>query len=163
MMKQALFILVTSMVAMGCMASRYAYHERHDHPVAADTLTMTKEDVIALSREGVSDDVIIDQIRVTNSQFVLSKDDILELKKSGVSEEVIRAMIKTSERGQPRRTVREYSWSPYLAGYPWYPGFWWGFSFRYYRPYYYYIAPRIAFIHRTPLHGHSRSSGWMRR
>jgi hypothetical protein len=163
MKKEALFIFVASMVAMGCMSSRYAYHERHDHGAAADTLAMTVEDVIALSREGVGDDVIIDQIRVTNSHFLLSKDDILELKRAGVSEAVIRAMIKTSERGQRRRIVREYYWSPHLYSYPWYPAFWWGYTYRYYRPYYYYIAPRVFYFHRYPSHGYSRSSGWMRR
>lgn len=157
-----LLVIVTSVVAAGCMSSRYAYYERQ-RPEPADTLAMTKEDVIALSKEGIGDDVIIEQIRATNSSFELSKDDIIELKNAGVSEEVIRAMIRTSEKDRPRRIVREYYWSPYFYGYPWSPTFWWGFSYRYYRPYYDYIAPRVHYFYHGSAGGGSRSSGRTRR
>ncbi|MGH2568270.1 MAG: hypothetical protein ACRDGA_08025 [Bacteroidota bacterium] len=43
---------------------------------------MTLEDTIALTEEGVGDEVIMSQIKATNSYFELSKDDILELKRA---------------------------------------------------------------------------------
>lgn len=157
-----LTVFVTSVLAVGCVSSRSVYHQRWQHE-PADTLAMTMEDVIALSKEGVGDDVIIDQIKATHSSFNLSKDDIIELKNAGVSEAVIRTMIKTSGQRSQRRVVRRYYVSPYYYASPWYPAFWWGFSYRYYRPYYYYLAPRLYWIHRNPLDGGSRSSGRMRR
>lgn len=54
---------------------------------------ITKEEIIQLSREGVSDDAIIAKIREDKSRFQLSADEVVELKKAGVSDTVIRAMF----------------------------------------------------------------------
>ncbi|TAL04011.1 MAG: hypothetical protein EPO07_05460 [Verrucomicrobia bacterium] len=53
-------------------------------------------DVKALSRAGLSDDVIISQIRNTHTSYHLSSGDIIELHDAGVSQKVIEFMINTS-------------------------------------------------------------------
>lgn len=130
------------------MSSHVGQYERR-RQVVADTLAMTKEDVIALSKEGVGDEVIINQIRATHSYVELSKDDIIELKKAGVSEKVINAMIKSSESAEPRRVAERYDdYPPYYPYYPYYgyagyrryPSF---FSISFFVPFH-----RDVFVHR---------------
>lgn len=78
---------------------------------------ITKEEIVQLSREGVSDDTIIAKIRQDRSAFRLSADEILDLKKAGVSDRVIQAMLGsfTSKEGKglaienrSHRSVRVY-------------------------------------------------------
>lgn len=54
-------------------------------------------DVEKMSSAGINDDVIINQIKATNSVFYLSADDIVELKNAGVSQHVINYMIETGK------------------------------------------------------------------
>jgi len=135
------FAFVIPLLVAGCTSSRYGQDERLT--VEADTPALTKEDVIALSREDVDEDQIIDQIRATHSYFELSNDDIIELNKAGVSEKVISAMIKTSESAQPRRaTVDPYN-SYLYYDYP-YQSYLWQPSLSFRRldkNYYYYYYP----------------------
>lgn len=56
---------------------------------------LSLEDIKAMSRNGLSNQVIINQIRATNSVFYLSTRDIIDLKRAGVSERVIDYMIET--------------------------------------------------------------------
>jgi outer membrane lipoprotein SlyB len=53
------------------------------------------EDIKALARAGVSDDLIISQIHSTRTVYHLVTGDIISLKTSGVSEKVIDFMINT--------------------------------------------------------------------
>jgi uncharacterized protein YcfL len=53
---------------------------------------MSIAQIVALSKQGVADAVIIDRIRLTNSKFKLSESDIAYLKQEGVSPAVIQAM-----------------------------------------------------------------------
>jgi outer membrane lipoprotein SlyB len=53
------------------------------------------QDIKDMSRAGIKDDVIISQIRATNSVYHLSSADIISLKEAGVSQRVINAMIQT--------------------------------------------------------------------
>lgn len=55
---------------------------------------LSVQDIINMSNAGLSDDVIINQIKATKSTFSLSSSDIIKLKQNGVSEKVINAMIK---------------------------------------------------------------------
>jgi len=48
-----------------------------------------------MTHAGISSDVIIDQIKATNSTFSLSSQEIIDLKNEGVSQSVIDVMIKT--------------------------------------------------------------------
>lgn len=51
------------------------------------------DDVIRMSRSGVSDEVIIDFVKARQEHFVASADDIIALKNAGVSKQVIGAVI----------------------------------------------------------------------
>jgi hypothetical protein len=132
----AAIVLACSLAIAGCATERYGQYHRGRY-AARDTLTMmTKDDVIALTRAKVSDDVIIDQIKVTDSYFQLSTQDIVDLANAGVSDKVISAMIKTDE--PPKyKTTGDYYYPPYswwYAGYPyypWYPSFYLGISYGY--------------------------------
>lgn len=55
------------------------------------------QDIKNMSRNGLKDEVIINQIKATGSIFQLSSDEIVDLKKAGVSQRVINFMIETGE------------------------------------------------------------------
>lgn len=57
--------------------------------------TLTINDVIKLSQSGVSDDLIIQYIRQTNSSYTLSQAQIRRLQDTGVSQRVINDMIES--------------------------------------------------------------------
>ena len=133
-------ILACSLVGAGCMSERYTQHARN-RSSGTDTLAvMTKQDVIALAKAKVGDDVILNQIKTTGARFQLSARDIVDLSNGGVSTKVIDAIIKTEEPSDQA----EASGGPYYypAGYwyvddpfwdPWYPPVYYGFSVGYYR------------------------------
>lgn len=56
---------------------------------------LSTADIKALAKSGVSDDVIISQIRNSHTIFHLSTSDIIDLHNSGVNERVIDFMINT--------------------------------------------------------------------
>jgi hypothetical protein len=130
--------LVLSFVVSGCMTGYTSMHRERGEDVERDSLTpppMTINDVIALSQDSVSDDVIISQMEATDSYFRLTTDDIVALRKAGVSDKVINAMIKTSQNPPKKKEARRYFYYPYW-GYYWYPyaGYWWG---PWYYPFYF--------------------------
>ena len=137
----AAVLAVCSLAGAGCASERYAHHEREWY-ARTDTLdAMTKDDVIALANAGVSDNVIIDQIKTTHSSFQLSTQDIVDLANAGVGDKVISAMIKSDEQGRsdggyyyPYPSWYWYADYPFV--YPWYPSFFLGFSFTHYHPFY---------------------------
>lgn len=98
-------------------------------------IPMTKSDIIELSKAGVSDDVIISQIRATQSTFILSNEEIIELKQAGVSEKVIDYMVRTGieiPRAiliEPPIRIRYYYYYDPCYDYwwcdPWYDHWWW--------------------------------------
>jgi outer membrane lipoprotein SlyB len=53
------------------------------------------QDIKAMTRAHLSDDVIIDQIRATQSVFYLTSQEIIDLKNAQVSSRVIDYMIRT--------------------------------------------------------------------
>ncbi len=61
-----------------------------------ETAPLELSDIKALAAAGVSDDVIISQIRNSRTVYHLSTADILDLKNAGVSERVIDSMINTA-------------------------------------------------------------------
>lgn len=62
--------------------------------------TMTVADIKALAKGGLSDEVILSQIRSNHAVFNLSTEEIIDLNTSKVSQKVIDFMINT---GSPRR------------------------------------------------------------
>ena len=55
-------------------------------------------DIKALVKSGISDDVILSQIRNSRAVYHLTTAEIIDLKTSGVSEKVIDFMINTASR-----------------------------------------------------------------
>jgi surface antigen len=66
---------------------------------------MSIHDVVQMTKQGVSDDLIIAQIRNSGSVFVLQASDITALCQEGVSNRVIQAMMDTSRRPAVVRPV----------------------------------------------------------
>jgi len=134
--------LVASLVLSGCMTGYTTLHRERRQMVERDSLTpppMTINDVIALSQDSVSPDVIISQMKATDSYFRLSTEDIVALRKAGVNDKVINAMIQTANQPPEKRERNEvypayypywwYSWYPYYW-YPWYSPFYFGVTYR---------------------------------
>jgi hypothetical protein len=134
-------ILAVLLTAAGCTSQRYAQNHRERPPV--DTLAMMKtQDVISLTKAGVSDSLIMTMLAVSHSWFQLKTQDVLDLKNAGVSDRVINAMIVSDEPpAEGDRYVQDgyYYYPPYYS-YPgyypywYYPSFYFGYS--YYRPVY---------------------------
>ncbi len=142
-MKYAILVAgaVVSLVVSGCMTGYTSVHRERGRVAEHDSLMpppMTINDVIALSQDSVSDDVIISQMNATDSYFRLTTDDIVALRKAGVTDKVINAMIKTSENPPKKKSDGRYLyypawgyyWYPYYGWGPWYSPFYLGFSYR---------------------------------
>jgi type II secretory pathway component GspD/PulD (secretin) len=65
---------------------------------------MNLADVAALSMSGVSDDIILNQIRTTGAAFCLGAEEIIWLKKNGVSDRVVMEM--QNSRLQPTEATK---------------------------------------------------------
>src|SRR5579862_143838 len=61
--------------------------------VRAQSLPPGVEDVIKLKQAGLSDDVILSQVKNSGATYNLTADQIIQLNKAGVSQEVIKALI----------------------------------------------------------------------
>lgn len=106
---------------------RSSYPQTYDRIQQGDQMSLG--DVEALSRSGVSDDLIISQIRSSNSAFHLNTNDIIALRDAGVSDRVIDCMINTRsaaamDPGTPPPPYQEYRPAPPGPGYVWYTGEW---------------------------------------
>ncbi len=111
--------------------------------------SVTNEDVIAMTRAGVNEDVIINHVRANGIVRPLQSADLIYLQNSGVSPGVVRAMQSSPPRPAPTGAapppviVEEYHhydpwgppcWGPsyhYHHGHHWHrqPSVGWGFSF----------------------------------
>ncbi len=110
----------------------------------AEVMQMSRPDPATNAR--VSDDLIINYIQTTNSQYNLTPQDLRELTAAGVSDRVIQEMMATRQRVQPpRRTVvvREAAPPPVVVYERPYYDPWGGPG--YYRPYRPYPAPGFGF------------------
>jgi hypothetical protein len=72
-------------------------------PAAGRAYAVSARDLVELSKEGVSDAVLIALIETDGSRFVLSVSDIRDLRTRGLSDEVIVAMIRTRPLSGPPR------------------------------------------------------------
>jgi hypothetical protein len=61
--------------------------------------------VVAMTKLGLGDDVIIARIKTSPCRFTLSDDDLVALKRAGVSDKVIAAMLEASVLTHPRVSV----------------------------------------------------------
>jgi hypothetical protein len=137
-------ILAAFLTVTGCTSPRYAMYRRHQE---ADTLTMMKkQDVVSLTKAGVSDSLIVTMLAVSHSWFQLTPQDVLDLKSAGVSDKVINAMLLSDQpyaENNRRAPDGYYYYDPYY--YYWYPGYYpswyyyypsFYFGYNYYRPLY---------------------------
>ena len=96
-MKQTLVLLVFIVVSLGfagCAEEQYAQGGKK-HSMKVDSLrAMKTEDVVALSKAGVSDSLIIGMMDATDTWFQLKTQDVINLRNAGVSEKVIVAMMQ---------------------------------------------------------------------
>jgi hypothetical protein len=67
----------------------------------------TADQLIALSRTGLDDDILVALIETDGSRFVLTADDILELYRQGLSNRVIRAMQATARKPRAAAPPRD--------------------------------------------------------
>jgi len=65
------------------------------------TVTLTSNDIVKMSKAGVSDDVIIQTVQSTGSNFRLTAQDVEALKRSGVSDRVVVAMLAAHPAAPP--------------------------------------------------------------
>jgi len=63
-------------------------------------------DVKALAKAGLSEEVIINQVRSSGVVYHLTGAEIIDLKESGVTENVINAMINTAPAGSAGKDAR---------------------------------------------------------
>jgi hypothetical protein len=61
--------------------------------------------VVAMTKLGLGDEVIIARIKTSPCKFALSDDDLVGLKRAGVSDKVIAAMLEASVLTSPRVSV----------------------------------------------------------
>lgn len=84
---------------------------------------ITVEQVIRLSQSGISDDVIVAQIKKRSQAFDLSPDQLIQLKDAHVSDWVIQAMTGVSSfspdgQGRSRPCLGNLATKPGAAGRP---------------------------------------------
>jgi hypothetical protein len=74
-------------------------------PVAfAQSEILTNSQVIALSKAGLSGEVILNKIEKSRVDFDISTNALIELKKSGVADEIIAAMLNKAEANKTYST-----------------------------------------------------------
>jgi hypothetical protein len=140
----AVAAVIISVGLIGCAAEQYTQAGRYRSMPADTTRMMKVSDVVALSKAGASDSLIIATMDATNSWFKLNTQDVISLKKEGVSDKVIGAMMEqpsqaANQANNSKKEIREY----YV-----YPSDWWwydGFDPYWYYPYYYPYYPTFHF------------------
>ncbi|MEW6208778.1 MAG: hypothetical protein AB1631_10450 [Acidobacteriota bacterium] len=63
--------------------------------------SLTNESIISLVKAGVDDDLIVEKIRSSKTNFDLSTQGLIALKKSGVSKRIIQVMMSTDVETKP--------------------------------------------------------------
>jgi hypothetical protein len=107
------------------------------------------DEVTRLMDAGISDSVIVDEIKTRGMSARPTSDQIVALKKEGLSDAVLQTMNEAPLRSDHDVIVESlgspypyyYSYYPYYYPYPYYYGPWWYggpyWGFYYHYPYYY--------------------------
>ncbi len=94
--------------------------------VQAQSDVMTNDEVISLTKAGLSQSIIIGKIRTSKSDFDLSTDSLIKLKQAGISDEVVTAMLEAKSGksttaaagppmpGDPNDPMSKHSYGIYL-------------------------------------------------
>ena len=159
-------IVVAGLLTLaGCTSERYAQNSKGRSQRVDTVAMMKKQDVVTLSKAGVSDSLIITMMIASNSWFDLKTQDVLELKNAGVSEKVINAMFESNEpvsdvnaSGDGAYPPRYYWYGGYYP-YWYYPSFSIGLGYRFYRPPYvrHVVIPRRSYF--GGFYSHPRGGG----
>lgn len=88
----ARFSLLLCLILLG----RSAIVDAQSVVAHSQSKTITVEDVIKLTKAGLNDDIIIQQIRKSGQTVGLSTDQLLQLKSAQVSDRVIQALIDSA-------------------------------------------------------------------
>lgn len=88
---RSFFLCLAVLLAGGAML--VAQTDTAPAPAPATPRTLSVDDVIKLSKAGLSDDTIVEKIRKSGQAFDLSPDQMIQLKSAGVSDKVMQAMI----------------------------------------------------------------------
>jgi hypothetical protein len=85
--------LVAVICGSGCLAQ----------PAAAPgpTTTLSLEEVVKLTKAGLSEEIIVAKIKKAGRAFDLTADEILELKRSGVTDAVIKVLVDPTQPYTP--------------------------------------------------------------
>lgn len=95
------------------------------HAQAQDEI-MTNDEVISLSKAGLSPSIIVGKIRTGKSNFDLSTDSLIKLKQAGISDDIVAAMLEAksgksttaaagpSMSGDPNDPMAKHSFGIYL-------------------------------------------------
>ncbi|HEX6126764.1 MAG TPA: hypothetical protein VFZ23_15435 [Pyrinomonadaceae bacterium] len=75
--------------------------------VLAQGETLTNQNIIEMSRVGLSTDLMVKKITSARTAFVVTVDALIELKKAGVSDDVIAAMMERNEKALPAEPEKE--------------------------------------------------------
>lgn len=145
------FLLGCGLLLAGCYSGPYMH--RHAWTRQSDSVAvMTNHDVIAMTKSGVKESVILNLVKRSAPNFQLGPNDVVALSDSGVSENVINAMIKAQDNAPESGSSRPYyyGYDPYYySGWYWgYPYWSWGlgwspwyyyphYSYSWYRPHYF--------------------------
>lgn len=74
--------------------------------------TMTNDEVISLSKAGLSNSIIVDKIRTSKSKFDLSTDALIKLKKAGISDDIVGAMLAAKSGTSSTTTATAVAGNP---------------------------------------------------
>lgn len=73
--------------------------------VFAQNEVLTNDEVISLSKAGLSNSIIVDKIRASKSKFDLSTDALIKLKQAGISDDIVGAMLAAKTGTSPSTTA----------------------------------------------------------
>lgn len=91
------------------------------------------DDIITMTTQGVSKDVIIQHINSTHSRYKLTAEDVVKLSQAKVDPDVIKAMLQTENKHYPGTYNYDYwPWGYPNWGYPYYYNYYWYDYPRYY-------------------------------
>ncbi len=125
------FIVVCVLLFQSCIV-----YSPYRMPMANDPVyqpSVTVDDIVQMSKDGVSSKDIINEIKNSHTAYWLEADQLAKLQKDGVQDSVINYMEKThldAVRQNQRMQDSSY-WQPGVDGYLYYGGLGFGFGWPY--------------------------------
>jgi len=91
------FLFTSFVLAVVLVSLTYGVAQSSAQPAAqasaASKQALTIDDIVKMTKAGLSDDIIVQDIRRTGQPFDLTTDQLLQLKAASVSDRVIKAML----------------------------------------------------------------------